>query len=251
MRRFFLGLSAIALILLLSGYLLYRNADTLLEKIISKKTGLETTVGSLAFQSQEIVLSDFRIANPKEATLPTALRVATLSVKAPYGNYLSQPIAIEEIHLDEIYVNVQLYDQTQTRGNWQTLIRIMNAQEQRANAFSIKREITIRKLLLTTIRVELILADGSRQMLSPIKELVFYDISSSEGIPMQKIMQAIVQHMIRSIFLQKGLKSLFQIPETFLRGIFTPFSFKTNFLEPFAKTSRDRVCCNQKNGSGI
>ena len=180
-------------------------------------------LGAVRFDPGKIVIEDLQIANPKEAQLPTALKVDTLSVTAPYKHYLKNPIVIDDIHLDQIYINIQLYDQSQTRGNWQTLIARMKESPQEKSFFSIERETEIKRLLLTNIRIDLILANGQRRVLSPIRRLEFHNISSAEGIPIQKIVQAIIQHMVQSIFLEKGLKSLFQAPQNILRGIFSPF----------------------------
>lgn len=225
MRKFLIILSVLIVALFAIGYVVYRNAGTLLERIVSEKTNLQTTIASLNFNPEEIVIKDFQIANPKEAALPVALNVNTLSVKAPYKNYLKNPIVIQDIHLDNIYINIQLYDQSQEQGNWQTLIAQMQEKEQKPSFFAVKRETVIQRLLITNIQIDLILADGSRRMLSPIRKLEFYDISSSEGIPIQKIVQAIIQHMVRSIFLEKGIKSLFRASEGIFRNFFRPFSF--------------------------
>ncbi|MEM7174857.1 MAG: hypothetical protein AAF443_02870 [Chlamydiota bacterium] len=223
MRKLLAILIFFLLLVLGYGYFVYYHAGYLLEKIIASKTNLSATVGELRFDPGQIAIENFQIANPKEAKLPTALKVETISVTAPYKNYLKNPIVIDNIHLEQIYINIQLYDRSQTRGNWQTLIAKMKENTKETSFFSIERETEIKRLLLTNIRIDLILANGQRRMLSPIRRLEFHNISSAEGIPIQKITQAIIQHMMQSIFLEKGLRSLFQAPESLLRGIFSPF----------------------------
>ena len=63
---------------------------------------------------------------------------------------------------------------------------------------------------------------GERRQLSPIPKLEFYAISPEEGDVMQKISQAIIQHIVQAIFREQGLRSLFQAPQGILRG-FVPF----------------------------
>ena len=223
MKKFLAILVALLLLALGAGYFVYSHAGYFLERIISSQTNLSTTIGNVRFDPGQIVVEDLQIANPKEARLPTALKINTLSVTAPYRHYLKNPVVIDDIHLDQIYINIQLYDRSQTRGNWQTLIARMRENTKERSFFSIERETKIKRLLITNIHIDFISANGQRRMLSPIRRLEFHDISSAEGIPIQKIVQAIIQHMVQSIFLEKGLRSLFQAPQNLLRGIFSPF----------------------------
>lgn len=223
MRKWITFLILFVLLIVGATYFAYSQAAYLLQTIISSRTNLSTTIEAVHFNPSQVMINNLQIANPKEAIAPTALKVASLSITAPYNHYLKDPIVIKEIHLDQIDLNIELYNRSQTRGNWQTLMKQMEQKEKKKSFFSIERKTEIKKLLLTTIRIELILANGERRRLSPIRELAFYDISSEEGIPMQEISQAIIKHMLHSIFLEKGLKSLFQAPENLLRGVLSPF----------------------------
>lgn len=202
------------------GYLAWSNSTHILSFILSKKIQVPVTVESLDFEKDFFSILQLQVSNPKGARLPTALKVETIDVKAPYKNYIENPIVIEEIHLDNLYLNIQIYDKDQTTGNWHTLLA--NIQEDHSHLLSIEREALIKKLLLTNIRIDLILSDGKLHELSPIKKIEFDNVTTEKGIPIQEISEIIVQKMMHSIFLQKGLKTIIEAPVNIIKGIF-PF----------------------------
>ncbi|WP_420421001.1 hypothetical protein [Simkania sp.] len=220
MRKVLLIIFFLVVIIAGVGYLAYDNAATILAKIIAHKTHVAVTIDSIDFKKEEFTIHDFQMANPKGTRLPTALRVQTIDVKAAYKRYFENPIEINEIHLDNVYVNIQIYDKDQTRGNWQTIMG--NIDHDNKSPLSVEREAIIRRLLLTNIRIDLILSDGKLHQLSPIERLEFNDITSERGIPTQEIAEIIVQKMMHQIFLEKGLKTIIEAPVDVIKGFF-PF----------------------------
>ena len=220
MRKVLLILFFLLVIIAGAGYFAYNNAATILAKIISDKTHVAVTIDSSGFKKDEFTIHDFQMANPKGTRLPTALRVQTTDIKAPYKHYFKDPIEINEIHLDNVYVNIQIYDKDQTKGNWQTIMG--NIAHDNKSPLSVEREAIIRRLLLTNIRIDLILSDGKLHQLSPIERLEFRDVTSEKGIPTQEIAEIIVQKMMQQIFLQQGLKNIIEAPVNVIKGFF-PF----------------------------
>ena len=221
MGKFFAAIFLILLILLGLGYIVYLKAPDLLSHMISKKTKVPVKIEAVHFKSQEILIDNFVMANPPKATLPNALQVSTIRIAAPYKNYFQNPIIIDEIHLQNIYVNIQIFDQKHTKINWNTIID--NMQNDEKSFFSAKRSALIKKLILTNIMIDLITADGKRQNLPPIKSLEFDNINTEKGFPIQEITEIIIKHMMHTIFKQKALESLFQAPRQFLPMPFRPF----------------------------
>lgn len=198
----------------------YFNAATILSNIMSKKLQVPVAISSVHFGDAEFSLYELQIANPKKAKMPTALKAKTIDVKAPYLDYFKNPIVIDEIHIDQIYVNIELYNKDQSEGNWQTILGQMH--EDHGGFFSIQRESVIKTLLLTNIYIDLILSDGKLHRLSPIERLEFHDVTSEKGIPMHEISEIIVQKMMHSIFLEKGLQTIIEAPANIIKGLF-PF----------------------------
>jgi hypothetical protein len=199
------------------GYLAYLNSSTILAEVISKKTMTPVSIKDIIWEKDSFTIDDIMIANPNGAQLPVAMRVKSIKVDAPYKQYLENPILINQIHLDSVYVNIQIYNKEQTEGNWQTLMSNMAVDHK--SPLSIERPALIKKLILTNIQVDLILSDGKIHHLSPIERLEFNDINSDKGIPTQEISEIIVQKMMQSIFFEKGLKSIIEAPVDIIKGV--------------------------------
>lgn len=202
------------------GYLAYMNAPLILAEMLSNKTHTPITIRNIDFRKEAFTIEGFLIGNPKEARLPVALKAETINVETPYKQYLWSPIIINKIHMDNLYVNIQIYNKDQTEGNWQTIIK--NMDEDHKSIFSIERETVIKKLTLTNIQVNLILSDGKLHKLSPIARLEFDNVTTEKGIPTQEISEIIAQKMIESLFFQQGIKAIIETPMKVIKGIF-PF----------------------------
>ncbi len=217
MKKFIIILLAITLVIVGLSYLAYLNSSMILAGVISKKTMTPVSIKDVIWGKDSFTIDDIMIANPKTARLPTAMRVKSIKVTAPYKQYLESPILINQIHLDTVYINIQIYNKEQTEGNWQTLMGNMAVDHK--SPLSIERAALIRKLILTNIQIDLILSDGKIHHLSPIERLEFDNISSDKGIPTQEISEIIVQKMMQSIFLEKGLKSIIEAPVNIIKGV--------------------------------
>lgn len=217
MKRVIAILLGIIIILGVGGYLAYTNSALILAQIISHKTKLPVTVRKIDYDKASFTIHDIQLANPKEARLPTALRTETIKVDAPYRQYFEDPIVIDQIHVDHSYINIQVYNKEQTKGNWHTIID--NMAEDYNSPLSIERPALIKKLILTNIKIDLILSDGSMHHLSPIERLEFNDVSSDKGIPIQEISEIIIQKMMGQIFIEKELKAIIKAPVNVIRGV--------------------------------
>ena len=217
MKKLIAILVAVILVIAGLGYLAYLNSSMILAEIISKKTMTPVSIKDVIWEKDSFTIDDIMIANPKPARLPAAMRVKSVKVDAPYKQYFEDPILINQIHLDNVYVNIQIYNKDQTEGNWQTLMGNMAVDYK--SPLSIERSALIKKLILTNIQIDLILSDGKLHHLSPIERLEFDNISSDKGIPTQEISEIIVQKMMQSIFLKKGLKSIIEAPVDIIKGV--------------------------------
>ncbi|NGX51230.1 MAG: hypothetical protein K1060chlam2_01094 [Chlamydiae bacterium] len=220
MKKLLFILCTIIVIIVGVGYFAFANSALIVAQIVSHKTKTPVTISRIDFHRESFVVTGIQMGNPKGARLPTALKVKTIDVQAPYRRYFEDPINIDQIHVADVYVNIQLYNKEQTRGNWQTIMETMV--EEHKSPLSNERVTIIKKLILTNITIDLILADGSVHHLSPIKRLEFDDVRSDKGIPIQEISEIIITKMVHSIFLEKGLKAIIEAPIKIIEGIF-PF----------------------------
>ncbi len=210
-------LLGIIIVIALAAYLAYANSPLILARVISHKTQVPVTIKNIDFQNDAFTIQQLQMGNPKEARLPTSLKVETITINSPYRQYFDDPIVIDQIYVNNVYVNIQLYNKDQTEGNWQTIMK--NMAEDHGSPLSIERPAIIKKLILTNIQIDLILSDGSVHNLSPIARLEFDNIHSDKGIPIQEISEIIVQKMMQSIFLEKGLKTIIEVPVDIIKGV--------------------------------
>ena len=187
-------------------YLAYTISPFLLEKILSHKTHTPVTIQKIEIKKGLFSLSQLEVKNPKDTERPIALKIEKISVQAPFSQYLHNPIVIDQIHLDNVYVNIQIYNKEQTEGNWETLIHNMGTSG--ANPIAIERGAIVKKLILTNVQLDLILADGKTHNLSPINRLEFDNIQSEEGISSEEISNIIAKKVMHSIFVENGLQNL-------------------------------------------
>lgn len=213
-----IGIILTIIIILCGGvYLAYTNADLIFAKIISRKAQVPITIKRVQFNRESFQIEELQMANPKGARLPTALKIEKIEVDSPYRQYFEDPIRIDRVHVNNVYVNIQIYNKEQTEGNWHTIMH--NMEEDHNSPLSIERTAIIKKLILTNIQIDLILSDGGIHHLSPIERLEFDNVDSDKGIPIQEISEIIVQKMMNSIFLEKGLKAIIEAPVDIIKGI--------------------------------
>jgi len=210
-------IAAIIVITVGLGYLAYANSSMILAKIISQKTLTPVSIGNILWEKSKFILEDLTIKNPPHTELPTATKVQTIEVESAYSQYFKNPILIDKIHLDNVYVNIQIYNKDQTEGNWHTIMNNMLIDHE--SPLSIERPAHIKKLVLTNIQIDLILSDGKLRRLSPINHLEFDNVNSENGIPTQEISEIIVQKVMGSIFLEKGLKAIIETPVDIIKGV--------------------------------
>jgi hypothetical protein len=220
MRKLFGILISLLLLLVGMGVFTYFNAPHLLSSIIEEEVGFPTKIQAVDFEKNQITIRSLEIANPKKARLPTALKILSTEIKAPYKQYIKNPMIIDEIHLSDIYMNIQVYNKDQTEGNWQTIIG--NVQKDRKSFISFEKATLIKRLLLTNIQIELILANGRQYKIPPIEKIEITNISTEKGMPAHEITEIIVQKMTHAIFLQEGIKNLIETPVNIIKGVF-PF----------------------------
>ena len=94
-------------------------------KTISNATETPVKIESVKLEKNKIVISNLEIQNPKEAQSLEALKAKTISIDSPYIRYLKNPINIDKIQIDNLYINIQIYNKDQNTGNWHTIIKNM------------------------------------------------------------------------------------------------------------------------------
>lgn len=219
MKRF----SAIILILLfiLTGILFYGyfNRVKISSYLLTQAFRVHSSISSidLNVKNSNCTFHHLEVQNPKPAKKPTALKAEKITIKAPYINYLKNPINIDEIHLDNLFINIEIYNKSYSKGNWQTLLSNLNKDHE--GSFSIDRSAKIKTLLFTNIHIHIVLSNGKSYDLAPIKRLEFENISSEKGFPIYEVTEIITQRLVEAIFKNAGITLVLKAPKTIIKGL--------------------------------
>jgi len=210
-----------AIILLLAILQLINiNFSHILGSVISSKLGVPVQIEKLHWNLEKITLHNLKVKNPKKSHLPYALMVEEVTLHTPLHNYFDDPIYLDTLLLDHIHVSIEFFNQDRSEGNWHTIFA--NLQNGNDDHKKNGKSWVIKNLNLYDIHVELLNVGGKVQTLSPIAQLEFHNLNTEKGIPTEEITQIVVNHMMNSIFLVKGLKTIFTLPKNILETLFDP-----------------------------
>ncbi len=217
----------IILIAIVGVFIGLQVAPSLVSSSLSKKMGVDVSIGSIGASSDEVKVQYVSIANPAGSKLPKAFSVDKIAVDSPLTNYVKDPIIIDEITLDNVYLSIEAASPTGgLSGNWGKIIDNLNKSSPPA-AKSDKKgtQVTIKKLILTNINVDLVtlLQAGSVQRLPTIPRLEFTNISSDSGMPIEPIISAILAAVLKNNGIESILENVIKGPKGLFDTLITPF----------------------------
>ena len=208
--RIFFIISFVVVFISTLFYIGYKNSGLILAQIISRTTHTPVTINTLDFHQEASIIQNLIIGNPDKAYTPTAFKAEIVKINSPYKQYFKNPIVIDKIEMNNVYINIEFYTEDNIEGNWQVLIDNMEANHKLSSES--KRQVSIKKLVLNDVQITLVLSDGKIHRLSPIPCLEFDDVKSEKGIPIEELSEIIARKMMYSIFREDGLNLIIKIP---------------------------------------
>jgi len=227
MKKLFSRLIALVIIaiIVLSG-IFYSRLPTLLSNRLSQALQVFVSVKDVTLRPMKISIEDLVIGNVPHSILPKAFSADSIDIKAPLTTYANDPIVIDTIAIDSIYLGLEFDSASSTTGNWSSLFTPLS---EKKNASKEKKSVIIKKLVLTNIQVELVYRNKPNDIkkFPVINEIILTDINTEEGVPMEQIMHSVLGQMLKSVFIKENIKNA-------LDGIFnSPQSTVEKFLSPF------------------
>ena len=204
MRKVFLFLFSLLLLIVIGSALVWTNKKTFLTHFLSKQLHTNVTIGTFDIAQQEIDIGKIWIGNPPPSQTSTAFTANHLSIQTTIKKLLGDPLLIEEIEIDDIFVGLEFYNQKGDDNNWSRMLQ--NDHEESKNP----RPYLIRTLILRNLTVQLTKADGTTKKYPTIAKMEFHDISNETGFPIEEIQKAIFKLMLQDLFKQLNLDQLFQ-----------------------------------------
>ncbi len=176
---------------------------------LSQKMQVSVTIGGMQFGWHAINMQKVVVGNPPRSILPKAFSAETILIQAPITEYIDNPIVIDLIELDDVYVGLEFDSKKNTTGNWTKIMSNMQGGQKTAPGKG--KVVMIKKLVLTNIDIALAYRDGGGvKNLDTIPRLEFNNVNSEEGIPTEQISQIIFNQMLKQIFSIENLGNMLQ-----------------------------------------
>jgi hypothetical protein len=209
----FLALAVLCLVVALG--ITWTNRENILAHFISRQLHVPVSIRSLEIRKSSAEISRIWIGNFPHSQTPTSFTAESITLDANWDQIFGNPVTIEEIDIDNIFVGIEFYDAGGDDNNWSRILH-ENGQKKKN-----PKDYLIRTLILRNLTVELTQANGKVKRYPTIQRMEFHNISSEAGFPVEEIEKAIFDLMMKDIFKKFNLKQLFKninpVPLPFLK----------------------------------
>lgn len=204
MRKFSLFLSLALLCLAVAIGITWTNRENILAHFMSRQLRVPVSIRTLDISKTSAEITRMWIGNFPKSQTSTSFTAETLRLDATLDQIFGNPVTIEQIDINDIFVGIEFYDANGNDNNWGRILH-ENGQKKRHS-----REYLIRTLILRNLTVELTQANGKVKRYPTIKQMEFHNISSASGFPVEEIEKAIFEMMMKDIFKKLQLDQLFK-----------------------------------------
>jgi hypothetical protein len=215
MRKFSIFLALVLLCLAVAIGISWTNRENILAHFISRQLHVPVSISSLEIGKSSAKISRLWIGNFPSSQTTTSFTSETLRVDAKWDQIFGNPVTIDHIDIDNIFVGIEFYDANGDDNNWGRMLHENGSKKKNP------RDYLIRTLTLRNLTVELTQANGKVKRYPTIKQMEFYNISSATGFPVEEIEKAIFEMMMKDIFKKLQLDQLFKtinpLPIPFLK----------------------------------
>ncbi len=231
MRSFFASIAGIIVVIFLVAIVIvfigWGRVPDMLANNLSKKMKVYVGVGNIKLGWGEIKVNKFEIGNPPKSVLQQAFTCKEIIIDAPFSRYLNKNIVIDEINVNDVYLDLEFDSASGTSGNWSRIMS--NFQSSSSPKTASERTVLIHRLVFNTINTDVLYQkDGGKvKHLPTIDRIVLTDVSSEGGFPIQQITSSVLGQMLQSVFLKQNLKNMLQ---NILQSPTNPIQ---QFIEPF------------------
>lgn len=241
MKTFFSTLAGLIVVIVLAavvvGFVFWSRLPDMVANTISKKLKVAVEIDSFGISWGKLDAKNIQIGNPPGAILAKAFTCREINVLAPFTNYLSKKIIIDEINLNDIYLGLEFDSASGTSGNWTRIMKNLQDssgtvkprqdnkrkkgkgnQTQQPASSEASRSVLIHRIVLTNIDVDVVYRKegGKIKKLPRIPRIELTEVSSEGGLPMDQILNSVLGEMLKQVFIKENLnnmiKELIDIP---------------------------------------
>ncbi|MCI5052264.1 MAG: hypothetical protein MRY21_03885 [Simkaniaceae bacterium] len=211
MRKVIYIVLGIFVVLVVALFIVYTQLARIVSSELTKRAGVEVSMSRIYLTPNRISVSDFFVGNPPKTILPQALKIRSIHVDAPLGEYTKDNIVIEEISLHDVYVGLDFPGSRYKNSNWERItdnLKRNNDSEPSKNGK--ETEVLIKKLVLYNVEVQIAMEGNQKKVrtLKPFKKIEFTNVTSSGGIPSSQIMNLVMKEALREFLSPDNLQKM-------------------------------------------
>lgn len=204
-------LGALFLLILIGGsiflFLLWSRAPDMVASKLSKQLRTKVAIGDLSISLSALTVDRFEIYNPPNFAMNKALSVERIVIQAPPTRFLHDPIKIDEITADHIYIGLEFNSPKSAKGNWSTLLRSAQTSQEENKKSASNKSVLIKRLVLKNIQADLYYKNEQKtRRLKPIQQIELHNISSQGGDIGDQLMRSALGEAVKQIFIEENLK---------------------------------------------
>jgi len=233
------SLLALIIIIVILYFIGLSRGPDILANYLSKELGVTVSIESIKPGTKTFHVEMFEVANEPGYTLPKAFSAKTINLVAPITAFFAEPVNIEQIDVDGIYLGIEFDSTTSPTGNW---TKLLSHYQSKAHLDAKDgKKVFIKKLVFTNIQADLIFhsQEGKIQKLPVIPRIELTNISTEGGFPIDQLTSSILGQLIKQAFMQYHIDNLLlQVPgkavELFIKpfeGIFNTAPSEEEFLK--------------------
>lgn len=223
----------ILIIAIVLGTLFYINANgaSIIASFLSNQLKREVTVERASLGFNEINLSEVRVHNPTNSSLPDDFKVSEVEIKFDFKTIFKDTIEIHKITLTDPTIFLELYNLNGSDNNWKSIFKDLTApvsstQSQEKNAPKNTKFIIIDTFVINGLHIQ-----AQHRMLGPYSlnvpiknNIVFHNLTNHQALAYKVALSVIFTSILESISNLKGFKEVF-------KEIKLPSTIPTNILE--------------------
>jgi uncharacterized protein involved in outer membrane biogenesis len=201
MRKFFWFLFFLVVSLIVGGTLVWVNRASLAAQILHRKLGVPVSVGSLDLTRTSATVQNLVIGNPPRYKQPNACTARTIDITSSWSHIRGNPLVIDEIEMNDLVITLE-YSKKKNVTNWDEILK--------HNQKPSSRHYLIRTLILRTLTVQVVTANGAIKRYPTLDRLEFHNISDETGFPVSEIEKAIFNRVMQDLFQRFNLQKIFE-----------------------------------------
>lgn len=171
----------------------------MLSYYLSQKIRVPVSIEWISIWPKETTITHFKIENPGEFSSRLAFDANKTKISYLFKNLFSNPLIIDELRLDTIYLGVEFLNPGERENNWTVIASQMPKQTS-------ERSFIINKVVFTNFTVELLNVDAMGKTITrQVDRLELDEISSQQGFPTEQLIQKVfgglhLDDLIKDVF---------------------------------------------------